>query len=80
MDLKAQRQSLVRPHLALTKPGAVRLGPWMWERPLRDSTSLISLHVPLAAPRQRKPCCYRMDEAPQRQRATGCRTTTNISY
>jgi len=45
MDLKAQRQSLVRPHLALTKPGALRLGPGMWARPLRDSTSLISLHT-----------------------------------
>jgi hypothetical protein len=41
MDLKAQRQRLVRPHLALTKPGAVRLGPWMWASQLRDSNSLI---------------------------------------
>jgi len=57
MDLKAQRQSLVRLHFALTKPGAVRLGPWMWAGPLRDSASLMSLHVPLAPPRQRKPCC-----------------------
>src|SRR5690554_2971788 len=51
MDLKVKRQSLVRPHFALTKPGAVRLGPWMWARPLHDSTSLILLHVSLTAPR-----------------------------
>jgi len=57
MDLKAQRQSLVRPHFALTKPGAMCLGPWMWARPLRDLTSLNSLHVHLTAPRKRKPCC-----------------------
>ena len=50
MDLKAQRQSLVRPHFALTKPGAMRLGPWMWARILHDSTSSIIHHGMPSAP------------------------------